>query len=63
VAKKRFKGEGTIFLDSNGYWVAELTLPNGKKNENIQRPKKSLKTGCIPNGKRSGMDYGLKMEN
>ena len=31
MAKRRAKGEGSIFKENTGYWCAEITMPDGKK--------------------------------
>jgi len=44
MAKRRAKGEGSIFREkTTGYWVAEITLPNGKKRRKRSKQQKVVK--------------------
>jgi len=43
MGKKRAHGEGTIFQDSRGYWVGEITLPNGKRKRKYSKTQKVVK--------------------
>src|SRR3990172_190608 len=43
MAKKRAHGEGTIFQNKQGYWVAEVFLPNGKRKRKYDKTQKAAK--------------------
>jgi len=44
VASRRAKGEGSVFREkSTGYWVAEITLPNGKKRRKRSKQQQVVK--------------------
>jgi integrase len=43
MAKKRAHGEGTIFQDKQGYWVAEVFLPSGKRKRKYAKSQKAVK--------------------
>jgi hypothetical protein len=43
LARKRSHGEGTIFQDSLGYWVAEVTLPDGRRKRKYSNNQKLVK--------------------
>jgi integrase len=40
---RRPKGEGALFTDSRGYWVAEVTLPSGEKKRKYSKYQKEVK--------------------
>lgn len=37
MARRRAKGEGSIFIENTGYWCAEITRPDGKKKRKRSR--------------------------
>lgn len=37
MAKRRANNEGTLFQDSRGYWVAEVSLPDGKRRRKYSK--------------------------
>lgn len=44
MAKKRAKGEGTIFFsEAQNRWVAEMTLPSGKKKRKYEKNQKAAR--------------------
>jgi integrase len=43
LTRKRSHGEGTIFQDSRGYWVAEVTLPDGRRKRKYSNNQKLVK--------------------
>jgi integrase len=43
MPRRRSKGEGTIYQTSNGSWIAQITLPNGKKKTKTGRTQKTVK--------------------
>jgi integrase len=43
VRKKRAHGEGSIFQDSRGYWVGDVTLPSGKRKRKYAKTQKAVK--------------------
>jgi integrase len=43
MAKRRAKGEGTIYQNSDGYWIAQITLPNGKRKTKSGKTQKEVK--------------------
>jgi integrase len=43
MAKRRTKGEGTIYKNSSGSWVAQITLPNGKRKTKTSRSQQVVK--------------------
>jgi hypothetical protein len=43
MAKRRAKGEGSIYFDEkNGRWLAKITLPNGKRRTKSGKTKKQV---------------------
>jgi integrase len=50
---KRASGEGTIFQNKQGYWVVEVTLPNGKRKRKYAKVQKDAKTWLL--GQRSSI--------
>ncbi len=43
MTRKRSANEGTLFKDSRGYWVAEVTLPDGKRKRKYGKDQKTVK--------------------
>jgi|SRR5450759_320708 integrase len=43
MGKRRAPGEGTLFEDNRGYWVAEVTLPDGKRKRKYSKNQKAVK--------------------
>ena len=43
MTKRRAPGEGTIFQDNRGYWVAEIRLPDGKRKRKYSKVQKTVK--------------------
>ena len=50
---KRASGEGTIFQNKQGHWVAEVTLPNGKRKRKYTKVQKDAKIWLL--GQRSSI--------
>jgi len=62
MAKRRSRGEGTIFLDkSSGLWVAEITLPNGKKRRKYSKTQTVVKEWLL--AQRNALKQGLLVES
>jgi integrase len=57
VAKKRAHGEGSLFQEKRGYWVAEITLPNGKRRRKYSKKQDVVKQWLLTqrNAIRSGV--------
>ncbi len=43
MAKRRSKGEGTIYQRKDGLWIAQLTLPNGKRRTKYSKDQKTVR--------------------
>ena len=43
MPKRRARGEGTIYQRSDGLWVAQITLPDGKRKTKYGKTQKSVK--------------------
>ena len=43
LAKKRARGEGTVYKRGDGLWVAQVTLPNGKRKAKYSRTQAVVK--------------------
>jgi integrase len=43
VPKRRARGEGTVYKRSDGLWVAQITLPNGKRKAKYSRKQSEVK--------------------
>lgn len=42
MAKKRGKGEGSVFKRKDGRWVAEIVMPDGKTNRKYGKSQKAV---------------------
>jgi integrase len=61
VVKKRAHGEGTLFQNKQGYWVAEVTLPNGKRKRKYARVQKDAKAWLL--GQRKAISEAMWVES
>lgn len=43
MSKRRSRGEGTIFRDSRGFWIAEFITPDGKKKRKASKRQSIVK--------------------
>ncbi len=58
--KHRAKGEGTLFLNKQGYWVAEVTLPNGKAKRKYSKAQKDAREWLL--GQRKAISEAVWTE-
>ena len=61
MGKRRAKGEGTIFKEKTGLWVAEITLPGGKRKRKRSKHQKVVKEWLL--AQREALRQGLIVEN
>ncbi|MEJ2707884.1 MAG: site-specific integrase [Anaerolineales bacterium] len=61
MAKRRAKGEGTIFQDKRGYWVAEITLPSGKRKRKYEKTQREVKEWLLQ--QREAISKGLVIKD
>ena len=47
MAKRRAKGEGSIFKEQTGYWCAEITLPSGKRKRKRSKQQQVVKNWLL----------------
>lgn len=43
MSKRRSKGEGTLYQRPDGLWVAQITLPDGKRKTQYGKTQKEVK--------------------
>lgn len=58
MAKRRSKGEGTIYLvESKGLWIAKITLPDGKRKVKYAKTQKAVREWLVTqqNALRQGL--------
>jgi integrase len=60
MAKRRSKGEGTIYQRPNGLWVAQITLPNGKRKVKYSKDQKTAREWLLL--KRKELSDGMVLE-
>lgn len=61
MAKRRSKGEGTIYQNPKGLWVAQITLPNGKRKTKYSKNQKVVQEWLLT--QRNYLRQGLLVEN
>lgn len=61
MALRRTKGEGTIYLNKKGIWVAQITLPDGKRKTKYSKEQKSVRDWLLV--QRGMIKDGLFLEN
>lgn len=61
MVKRRSKGEGTIYQRPDGLWVAQITLPNGKKKTKYSKTQKVVKDWLLT--QRKALEEGNWVEN
>jgi integrase len=61
MGKRRSKGEGTIYQNSKGLWVAQVTLPNGKRKVKYSKTQKVVKDWLL--GQRKAVEEGNWVDN
>jgi integrase len=61
MARRRAAGEGTIFQDNRGYWVAEVTLPDGKRKRKYSKVQKTVKEWLLR--QRKALQDGIWVED
>jgi integrase len=47
MAKRRAKGEGTIYQRSDGLWVAQVTLPGGRRKSKYGKTQREVKSWLL----------------
>ena len=57
MAKRRSKGEGTIYQRPDGLWVAQITLPNGKRKTKYSKTQKVVKDWLLT--QRNALQQGV----
>jgi len=57
VVKRRAHGEGTIYKRTDGLWVAQITLPDGKRKSKYSRNQKEVKDWLL--AQRNALQQGL----
>jgi len=62
VAKRRAKGEGTIFKEKSGNWRADVTLPNGKRKSKRSKSQQVVKDWLLEQRKAQKDNLLLKDE-
>lgn len=60
MAKRRSKGEGSIFQRSNGLWVAQINLPSGKRKVKYSRNQKAVREWLL--SQRDALKRGMLVE-
>ena len=58
--KRRAKGEGTIFKEKSGLWVAEISLPGGKRKRKRSKYQKVVKDWLLT--QREALKQGLLVQ-
>ena len=61
MVKRRSKGEGTIYQNAKGLWVAQVTLPNGKRKVKYSKTQKVVKDWLL--GQRKALEEGNWVDN
>lgn len=62
MVKRRARGEGTIyFSQTQGLWVAQITLPNGKRKVKYSKTQKVVKDWLL--SQREALHKGIWVEN
>ena len=61
MAKRRSKGEGTIYKRSDGLWVAQITLPSGKRKSKYSKKQKVVRDWLL--SQREAIRDGIWVEN
>ena len=62
MSKRRTKGEGTIFFDnSNKRWMAQISLPSGKRRTKSGKTQKAVRDWLIK--QRNQIKEGVYVEN
>jgi integrase len=62
MAHKRSKGEGTIFFsEAQNLWVAEITLPSGKRKRKYEKTQRATKDWLLK--QRSDLSKGLTVKD
>lgn len=59
--KKRGSGEGSIFFDNRGHWVAEISLPGGKRRRKYGKTQAEVKQWLL--AQREAFRDGLIVED
>lgn len=59
--KRRSNNEGTIFKENTGYWVAEISLPGGKRRRKRSKTQADVKAWLL--AQRDATRDGLIVEN
>ena len=57
MVKRRSHGEGTIYLRPDGLWVAQITLPDGKRKTKYSKTQKVVKEWLL--AQRNALQQGL----
>jgi hypothetical protein len=53
MARKRSRGEGSIYHRKDGLWCAQITLPNGKRKTKYAKTQIGLRWSDVDLGKKS----------
>lgn len=61
MSKRRAHGEGTIYQRADGLWVAQITLPNGKRKAKYSKTQKVVKDWLLE--QREAIKKGLWLDN
>jgi integrase len=61
IMGKRSHGEGSLFRNKQGYWVAEVTLPSGKRKRKYSKVQKDAKTWLL--GQRKAISEAMWVES
>lgn len=61
MGKRRAHGEGTIFQDMRGYWIAEVSLPDGKHKRKYFKTQREAKDWLLV--EREAVKSGLWLED
>lgn len=61
MPKRRAKGEGTIFKEKSGLWVAEISLPSGKRKRKRSKYQKVVKDWLLT--QREALKQGLLVQD
>jgi len=61
MPKRRAKGEGTIFKEKSGLWVAEISLPGGKRKRKRSKHQKVVRDWLL--AQREALIKGLIVQD